>query len=290
MPEAVIVLRSPIGRAMKGSLVGMRPDDWPSRWCAPRSTGSALNPIRSTDLMMGCGRARRGESSFKHRPVSSPSRSAMTSLPGTTVNQYAERRAQTTRMAFHAIKAGEGRRSKPSPGSPKLRLLADTEPAVRQIQERSAAAPAPTDNVPPIGCGHLCAMGQTAENVAIAPTGISREEQDAGACAAREPGRRGVNGFFEREMRRVTTSGRHHGQHRRPATGYHLQVQRAQAGFPAGWRREPRVPCRQLTGRRGGDHQRHQGQVEATPLARMCPQGRWAVEIMGRADQASRRR
>ena len=42
MPEAVIVAtaRSPIGRAVKGSLATMRPTTWPPRWCAPRWTRS----------------------------------------------------------------------------------------------------------------------------------------------------------------------------------------------------------------------------------------------------------
>src|SRR6267143_577759 len=108
MPEAVIVAygRSPIGRAGKGSLVEVRPDD-----LAAHVTSKVLQKVpqldRATidDLMCGCGLPA-GEQGFNlGRAVSILSRF---DVPGTTVNRYCASSLQSSRMAFHAIKAGEG--------------------------------------------------------------------------------------------------------------------------------------------------------------------------------------
>src|SRR2546429_5980541 len=108
MPEAVIVAygRSPIGRAGKGSLVEVRPDD-----LAAHVTSKVLQKVpqleRATidDLMCGCGLPA-GEQGFNlGRVVSILTR---LDVPGTTVNRYCASSLQTSRMAFHAIKAGEG--------------------------------------------------------------------------------------------------------------------------------------------------------------------------------------
>lgn len=109
MPEAVIVstARSPIGRAMKGSLVGMRPDDLAVQMVrAALDKVPALNPHQIDDLMMGCGLPG-GESGFNIARVVAVAL-GYDFLPGTTVNRYCSSSLQTTRMAFHAIKAGEG--------------------------------------------------------------------------------------------------------------------------------------------------------------------------------------
>src|SRR5260370_17951472 len=108
MPEAVIVAygRSPIGRATKGSLVDVRPDD-----LAAHVTNKVLQKVpeldRTTieDLICGCGLPA-GEQGFNlGRVVSILTR---LDVPGTTVNRYCASSLQTSRMAFHAIKAGEG--------------------------------------------------------------------------------------------------------------------------------------------------------------------------------------
>src|SRR5436190_18157038 len=108
MADAVIVAygRSPIGRAHKGSLVDVRPDD-----LAAHVTDKVLQKVpqleRTTidDLMCGCGLPA-GEQGFNiGRVVSILTR---LDVPGTTVNRYCASSLQTTRMAFHAIKAGEG--------------------------------------------------------------------------------------------------------------------------------------------------------------------------------------
>src|SRR6266481_10041022 len=109
MAEAVIVstARSPIGRAGKGSLVDMRPDDLAAQMVrAALDKVPALNPREIDDLMMGCGQPG-GEAGFNvGRAVSVEL--GYDFLPGTTVNRYCSSSLQTTRMAFHAIKAGEG--------------------------------------------------------------------------------------------------------------------------------------------------------------------------------------
>src|ERR1700752_4330948 len=109
MPEAVIVsaARSPIGRAMKGSLVSMRPDDLAVQMVrAALDKVPALNPHQIDDLILGCGLPG-GESGFNMARVVAVDL-GYDFLPGTTVNRYCSSSLQTTRMAFHAIKAGEG--------------------------------------------------------------------------------------------------------------------------------------------------------------------------------------
>ena len=109
MPEAVIVstARSPIGRAMKGSLVSMRPDDLAAQMVrAALDKVPALNPHQIDDLILGCGLPG-GESGFNMARVVAVEL-GYDFLPGTTVNRYCSSSLQTIRMAFHAIKAGEG--------------------------------------------------------------------------------------------------------------------------------------------------------------------------------------
>src|ERR1700739_4173250 len=109
MPEAVIVstARSPIGRAMKGSLVDIRPDDLAAQMVrAALDKVPALDPHEIDDLIMGGG-SPAGESGFNiGRAVAVEL--GYDFLPGTTVNRYCSSSLQTTRMAFHAIRAGEG--------------------------------------------------------------------------------------------------------------------------------------------------------------------------------------
>src|SRR5215218_2350417 len=109
MSEAVIVAtaRSPIGRAGKGSLVDMRPDDLAAQMVrAALDKVPSLDPEDIDDLMMGCGQPG-GEAGFNiGRAVAVEL--GYDFLPGTTVTRYCSSSLQTTRMAFHAIKAGEG--------------------------------------------------------------------------------------------------------------------------------------------------------------------------------------
>src|SRR5579885_1726398 len=109
MPEAVIVAtaRSPIGRAFKGSLVDLRPDDLTATIVrAALDKVPSLDPHDIDDLMLGCGLPG-GEQGFNMGRVVSILL-GYDFLPGTTITRYCSSSLQTTRMAFHAIKTGEG--------------------------------------------------------------------------------------------------------------------------------------------------------------------------------------
>src|SRR6201995_1390841 len=109
MPEAVIVptARSPIGRAMKGSLISMRPDDLAAQMVhAALDKVPELNPHQIDDLILGCGLP--GGEQGVNMARGGAVQLGYDFLPGTTVNRYCSSSLQTIRMAFHAIKAGEG--------------------------------------------------------------------------------------------------------------------------------------------------------------------------------------
>src|SRR5262244_1803893 len=109
MTEAVIVAtaRSPIGRAFKGSLTTVRPDDLTCQMVtAALGKVPQLDPADVGDLMLGCGLPG-GEQGFNMARVVAVML-GFDHLPGTTVTRYCSSSLQTTRMAFHAIKAGEG--------------------------------------------------------------------------------------------------------------------------------------------------------------------------------------
>ena len=192
MPEAVIVsaVRSPIGRAGKGSLKDVRPDDLAAQMVkAALDKVPSLDPTQVDDLMLGNGLPG-GEQGFNMARVVSVL-AGMDTVPGTTVNRYCSSSLQTTRMAMHAIKAGEGDVFI-SAGVETVSNFAkgtsdhipDTHnPVFADAEARTAAraeggAPTWTD---PREDGLLpdvyIPMGQTAENVAQM-TGITREDQD----------------------------------------------------------------------------------------------------------------
>ncbi len=192
MPEAVIVAtaRSPIGRAFKGSLTTIRPDDLASQMItAALSKVPQLDAADIEDLLLGCGLPG-GEQGFNLARVVAVEL-GYDHLPGTTVTRYCSSSLQTTRMAFHAIKAGEGdvfisagvecvsrfttgsSDSWPDTHSP---VFAEAE---ARTQGRSGANtdtwhdPREDHAIPDV----YIAMGQTAENVAQL-RGISRQAQD----------------------------------------------------------------------------------------------------------------
>src|SRR4051794_4289669 len=109
MPEAVIVAtaRSPIGRAFKGSLRDIRPDDLTVQMIqAALAKVPQLDPTTVRDLMLGCG-APGGEQGFNMGRVVA-TLLGLDTVPGTTVTRYCASSLQTARMAMHAIRAGEG--------------------------------------------------------------------------------------------------------------------------------------------------------------------------------------
>ncbi|MGV0873187.1 acetyl-CoA C-acetyltransferase [Mycolicibacterium sp. XJ879] len=218
MPEAVIVAtaRSPIGRAAKGSLVDMRPDDLAAQMVrAVLDKVPALDPREIDDLIMGCGQPA-GEAGFNvGRAVAV--QLGYDFLPGTTVNRYCSSSLQTTRMAFHAIKAGEGHAFISAGVETVSRFPKGTadgwpdskNPVFSDAMSRSEQAAAGADEWhDPRQDGQLpdvyIAMGQTAENVALA-TGISREDQDHWGVRSQNRAEEAINsGFFEREIVPVT--------------------------------------------------------------------------------------
>ncbi|WKG02231.1 acetyl-CoA C-acetyltransferase [Mycolicibacterium sp. HK-90] len=218
MPEAVIVAtaRSPIGRAGKGSLVSMRPDDLAAQMVkAVLDKVPALDPRDIDDLIMGCGQPG-GMAGFNiGRTVAV--QLGYDFLPGTTVNRYCSSSLQSTRMAFHAIKAGEGH-AFISAGVETVSNFAsgnadgwpDTKnPLYADAMARSAKAAEGADEWhDPREDGLLpdvyIAMGQTAENVAL-HTGISREDQDHWGVRSQNKAEEAIkSGFFEREITPVT--------------------------------------------------------------------------------------
>ena len=219
MPEAVIVAtaRSPIGRAFKGSLTGIRPDDLAAQMVAAAlAKVPQLDPADISDLMLGCGLPG-GEQGFNMARVVAVL-AGYDHLPGTTVNRYCSSSLQTTRMAFHAIKAGEGDAfisagvecvSSFAKGSSDS--LPDTRnPRFGEAQQRTERAgtgetgpwhdPRSDGQLPDV----YIAMGQTAENVAEL-RGISREQQDEFGVRSQNLAEKAIaNGFWQREIIPVT--------------------------------------------------------------------------------------
>jgi acetyl-CoA C-acetyltransferase len=218
MAEAVIVstARSPIGRAGKGSLVNMRPDDLAAQMVrAALDKVPSLDPRDLDDLIMGCGQPG-GEAGFNiGRAVAV--QLGYDFLPGTTVNRYCSSSLQTSRMAFHAIKAGEGSAFVSAGVETVSRFPKGTSdgwpdthnPVYADAEARTAQSAAGADEWrDPREDGVLpdvyIAMGQTAENVAL-HTGISREDQDHWGVRSQNRAEEAINnGFFAREIAPVT--------------------------------------------------------------------------------------
>ncbi|MET9228207.1 acetyl-CoA C-acetyltransferase [Lentzea sp. NPDC003310] len=219
MPEAVIVsaARSPIGRAGKGSLKDVRPDDLVARMIrAALDKVPQLDPAQIDDLMLGCGLPG-GEQGFNMARVVSVLL-GYDNLPGTTVTRYCASSLQTTRMALHAIKAGEGdvfisagvetvsRFAKGSSDSwPDTHnpLFGEAEARTASVAASGASEwvdPRTLDVVPDV----YIPMGQTAENLALLK-GISRQEMDEFGVRSQNLAEKAIaDGFWAREITPVT--------------------------------------------------------------------------------------
>ena len=219
MPEAVIVAaaRSPIGRAVKGSLATVRPDDLTAtivRAALAQVPELELGEIE--DLMLGCGQPA-GEQGYNLARVVA-TLLGWDGLPGTTVNRYCSSSLQTTRMAFHAIKAGEGDVyvsagvecvSRYAAGAADF-LPGTMNPlldgAVARTAERAGGGAEPWSD--PRERGALpdvyIAMGQTAENLAELK-GVTRREMDEFAVRSQNLAEKAIaEGFWAREITPVT--------------------------------------------------------------------------------------
>ena len=236
--EAVIVsaVRSPIGRARKGSLAAVRPDDLTAQVVrAALDAVPALDPEEVEDLLLGCGLPGGEQGHNLARIVAVEL--GLDRLPGATITRYCSSSLQTARMAAHAIRAGEGdvflaagvetvsRFEKGNSDS-----LPDTHnPLFADAEQRTAdvAAAGATEWHDPRADGLLpdpyIAMGQTAENVALAE-GVTREEMDRFALRSQlNAARAQSSGFWGREItpvRLADGSVMEHDDSPRPSTTY----------------------------------------------------------------------
>jgi acetyl-CoA C-acetyltransferase len=194
MPEAVIVsaARTPIGRAAKGSLVDARPDDL----CA-FAIKTALDRVPElprgeiVDVMVGCGFPQERQGMNLARRAALLAELPQT-VPGTTVNRFCASSLQTIRMAFHAIRAGEGD-AFVAAGVESISQVNGYPKSDEELHPALFGDNAPIANV-------YIPMGLTAENVAER-WNVSREDMDRFAQRSQE---RAVaaqeSGFFDREL------------------------------------------------------------------------------------------
>ena len=214
MTEAVIVstARSPIGRAMKGSLTEVRPDDMTATIVkAALEKVPQLDPTTVDDLILGCGQPA-GESGYNLARIVAIL-AGMDDVPGVTVNRYCSSSLQAIRMAAHAIKAGEGDvfvaagvetvsryvngMADTGPHNP---MFADAEARTKDLSN-GADSWEPFPGLPDV----YIAMGQTAENVRL-KEGVTRQEMDEFAARSQQLAvANQENGFWEAEITPITT-------------------------------------------------------------------------------------
>src|SRR5260221_8747399 len=205
MPEAVIVAtaRSPIGRANKGSLVDMRPDDLSAEIIkSVLGKVPSLDPGQVEDVIWGCGQPA-GEAGTNVARVAALL--AGVDVPGVTVNRYCSSSLQTIRMAGHAIKAGEGDlfiaggvetvsrfQFGAADTGPHNARFEDSHQRTKEREAEGSAAWTPPPGLPDV----YIAMGQTAENV-VQYEKVGRQEMDEFAALSQQRAVRSQeNGFF----------------------------------------------------------------------------------------------
>lgn len=217
MSDAVIVAagRTPIGRAHKGSLAQMRPDDLTA--IAVRGVLGKipeLDPSTIEDLIVGCGMPA-GESGWNLARVAAVL-AGLDNVPGVTVNRYCSSSLQAIRMAAHAIRAGEGHvfvaagvETVSRFGAGTTDLPSAVNPLFSEAMARTARRAARSSEpwTPADGLADVyIAMGQTAENVAEVEN-VSRTEMDEFALRSQELAvQRQREGFFDREIIPVSLS------------------------------------------------------------------------------------
>ncbi|MFG2047084.1 acetyl-CoA C-acetyltransferase [Micromonospora sp. NPDC048935] len=227
--DAVIVAtaRSPIGRAHKGSLRDVRSDDLAATIVqAALDKIPALDPTTIDDLYLGCGLPG-GEQGFNMARVVS-TLLGLDTVPGATLTRYCASSLQTTRMAMHAIRAGEGDVfvsagveivSRYARGSsdglpPEAQALVGGRwenprfgPAAERSKRRAqGGAEVWTD---PRAAGELpdiyLTMGQTAENLAQVYD-VTRADMDEFGVRSQNLAEKAIaDGFWAREITPVTT-------------------------------------------------------------------------------------
>ncbi len=220
MPEAVIVAtaRSPIGRAFKGSLKDIRPDDLSVQvMTALLAKLPSLDPALVEDLYWGCAEPSGRHGSNLARVIAVLA--GYDHLPASTVNRFCASSVQTTRMAAHAIKAGEGdvfisggvecvsqytswAGAGGSAGDAQNPAFADAQARAVQTAAANTTWHDPREDglMPDV----YLAMGQTAENVATS-RGVTRARQDEWGVTSQNRAEKAIaDGFFAREISPVT--------------------------------------------------------------------------------------
>jgi acetyl-CoA C-acetyltransferase len=199
VPEAVIVdaIRTPIGRAIKGSLKAVRADDLAA---TPVKALMERNPevefAQTNDVMMGAA------SSFGEQGYNVGRNAALIAgvdhhVPACTVNRFCASSLQTIRMAFHAVTAGEGDQYLAAGVEAVSRagLGAGMMEETKHPQLDGSEGSAYDVYIP---------MGMTAENVAERCS-VSREAQDEWAVISQSRAVEAVaSGHFDREIVPVT--------------------------------------------------------------------------------------
>lgn len=216
MPEAVIVAtaRTPIGRAGKGSLKDLRPDDMSAHIIkAVLEKVPALDPTQIEDVLWGCGQPA-VESGHNIGRVAAIL-AGLDDIPGVTVNRYCSSSLMTIRMAQHAIQAGDGdvfiaggveaisrhQLHLALADGPKNPVFGEAEARTAQRAEGGAPTWEPAPGLPDV----YIAMGQTAENVAQYKS-VSREAQDEFAARSQNLAEESLNnGYWAEEITPIDT-------------------------------------------------------------------------------------
>jgi acetyl-CoA C-acetyltransferase len=222
MPEAVIVstARSPIGRAAKGSLVDLRPDDLAATVIgAALDKVPALDPTTIDDIYVGCAEPRDEHGGNMARRITV--QLGLDDVPASTVNRFCASSVQTARMAFHAIKAGEGDAfvsagvecvsrytafggAGVDPAETQNPLFADAQARTTRYARTNQTwhDPRVDGALPDI----YIQMGQSAEHVATL-CGITRHDQDEFGVLSQNRAEQAIkDGFFAREITPIALS------------------------------------------------------------------------------------
>jgi len=216
MPDAVIVAtaRSPIGRAAKGSLVDLRPDDLAATVIrAALDKIPALEPATIDDIYVGCAEPRDEHGGNMARRIAV--QLGLDDVPAATVNRFCASSVQTARMAYHAISAGEGDvfvsagvecvsrytgfgGAGVDPAETQNPLFAEAQARTARYARTNETWHDPrTDGALP---DIYIQMGQSAEHVATL-CGISRREQDEFGVLSQNRAEQAIkDGFFAREI------------------------------------------------------------------------------------------
>jgi acetyl-CoA C-acetyltransferase len=220
MPEAVIVsaARTPIGRAVKGSLKDVRPDDLAAGVIsATLDRLEGFDPATLDDIYVGCAEPRDEHGGNLARRIAV--QLGLDAVPAATINRFCASSVQTARMAFHAIRAGEGHAFVSAGvecvsryrgfGSAGVDPTDTQNPVFAEASARTRAtaetnAPWHDPRIDALLPDVYIAMGQTAENVATA-WGISRAEQDEFGVRSQNLAEKAIaNGVFDTEIVPVT--------------------------------------------------------------------------------------